>query len=141
MNETASDLRQSADARDIETVVAGFCADLRRLRQEIGTMIVGQENIVEGVMMCLLGGGHALLEGVPGLGKTNDESISGVHGKGPSTREPILSAAQKGFASRSYREVYVRYKTALEEVINAEKVPSGYKYYVKKYFQKIKPPE
>jgi MoxR-like ATPase len=33
-------------------------------------MIVGQEDIVEGVMMCLLGGGHALLEGVPGLGKT-----------------------------------------------------------------------
>lgn len=74
-------------------------------------------------------------------GKTNDESVSGVHGKGPSTRETILSAAQKGFASRNYREVYVRYKTALEEVINAEKVPSGYKYYVKKYFQKIKPPE
>jgi MoxR-like ATPase len=33
-------------------------------------VIVGQENIVEGVVMCLLGGGHALLEGVPGLGKT-----------------------------------------------------------------------
>ncbi len=33
-------------------------------------MIVGQEKIVEGVVMCLLGGGHALLEGVPGLGKT-----------------------------------------------------------------------
>jgi hypothetical protein len=33
-------------------------------------MIVGQEGIVEGVLMCLLGGGHALLEGVPGLGKT-----------------------------------------------------------------------
>ncbi len=70
MNETASDLRQSADAREIETVVAGFCADLRRLRQEIGTMIVGQEEIVEGVVMAILGGGHALLEGVPGLGKT-----------------------------------------------------------------------
>ncbi len=33
-------------------------------------MIVGQEDIVEGVLMCVLGGGHALLEGVPGLGKT-----------------------------------------------------------------------
>jgi MoxR-like ATPase len=70
MNETASDLRQSADARDIEGVVAGFCADLRRLRQEIGKMIVGQEEIVEGVITAVLGGGHALLEGVPGLGKT-----------------------------------------------------------------------
>src|SRR5688572_5264634 len=56
--------------RDIEQSVAAFTADLRRLRQEIGTMIVGQDAIVEGVLMCLLGGGHALLEGVPGLGKT-----------------------------------------------------------------------
>jgi len=75
----------------------------------------------------------------PKSGKTNDESVSGIHGKGPSTRETILSAAQKGFASRGYREVYARYKTIVEEIINAEKVPSGYKYYVKKYFQKIKP--
>jgi MoxR-like ATPase len=60
----------SAPPRDIEATVAEFTSDLRRLRHEIGTMIVGQENIVEGVMMCLLGGGHALLEGVPGLGKT-----------------------------------------------------------------------
>src|SRR5918994_3973088 len=70
MNETASDLRQSPDASEIESIVSGFCADLRRLRQEIGKMIVGQDDIVEGVLMCLLGGGHALLEGVPGLGKT-----------------------------------------------------------------------
>jgi MoxR-like ATPase len=70
MNETASDLRQSPDAADIEGIVAGFCADLRRLREEIGKMIVGQEEIVEGVITAVLGGGHALLEGVPGLGKT-----------------------------------------------------------------------
>jgi MoxR-like ATPase len=57
-------------ARDVETTVESFTADLRKLRQEIGTMIVGQEGIIEGVLMCLLGGGHALLEGVPGLGKT-----------------------------------------------------------------------
>ncbi|MBP9087198.1 MAG: MoxR family ATPase [Kofleriaceae bacterium] len=54
----------------IEATVATFTADLRKLRQEIGTMIVGQDAIVEGVLTCLLGGGHALLEGVPGLGKT-----------------------------------------------------------------------
>ena len=56
--------------RDVEANVASFTADLRKLREEIGTMIVGQETIVEGVLTCLLGGGHALLEGVPGLGKT-----------------------------------------------------------------------
>ncbi|RMH40265.1 MAG: MoxR family ATPase [Deltaproteobacteria bacterium] len=55
---------------DIERHVDAFCEDLRRLRAEIAKMIVGQEDIVEGVLMAVLGGGHALLEGVPGLGKT-----------------------------------------------------------------------
>ena len=60
----------AAPPANVESTVAGFTTDLRTLRDEIGTMIVGQEEIVEGVVMCLLGGGHALLEGVPGLGKT-----------------------------------------------------------------------
>ena len=60
----------SAPPRDVEATVTSFTTDLRRLREEIGTMMVGQDKIIEGVMMCLLGGGHCLLEGVPGLGKT-----------------------------------------------------------------------
>jgi MoxR-like ATPase len=60
----------AAAASAVEASVSTFTADLQRLRAEIGKMIVGQESIVEGVIMCLLGGGHALLEGVPGLGKT-----------------------------------------------------------------------
>lgn len=60
----------AATPRDIEASVASFTADLRRIKDEIGKMIVGQDAIVEGVLICLLGGGHALLEGVPGLGKT-----------------------------------------------------------------------
>jgi hypothetical protein len=72
-------------------------------------------------------------------GKTQDESVSGVHGRGPSRRETILSAAQKGFANRAYEQIYAEYKNIVEEVVRAEKVPSGYKYYVKRYFQKIKP--
>jgi MoxR-like ATPase len=43
---------------------------LTRVRDEIGKIIVGQTEVVEGVLICLLAGGHALLEGVPGLGKT-----------------------------------------------------------------------
>src|SRR3954470_8141261 len=41
-----------------------------KLRGEIGKVIVGQEFIVEGTLTALLAGGHVLLEGVPGLGKT-----------------------------------------------------------------------
>jgi MoxR-like ATPase len=40
------------------------------LKSEIGRAIVGNEAIVEDVLVCLFCGGHALLEGVPGLGKT-----------------------------------------------------------------------
>src|SRR5690606_15286095 len=63
---------RAAAQRDgnVEAAVAAFCADLRRLKDEIATMIVGQDEIVEGVITAILGGGHALLEGVPGLGKT-----------------------------------------------------------------------
>ena len=40
------------------------------MREEIGKIIVGQQDVVDGVLICLLAGGHVLLEGVPGLGKT-----------------------------------------------------------------------
>ncbi len=43
---------------------------LDQVRQEIGKIIVGQQDVVDGVLICLLAGGHVLLEGVPGLGKT-----------------------------------------------------------------------
>ena len=50
------------------------CRDFRKmfdsLRGEIGKVIVGYESIVEDVLICLFCGGHVLLEGVPGLGKT-----------------------------------------------------------------------
>src|SRR3954465_10190100 len=40
------------------------------LRAEIGKVIVGHDEIVEGTLIAVFGGGHVLLEGVPGLGKT-----------------------------------------------------------------------
>src|SRR5919106_507704 len=43
---------------------------LNRVRNEISKVIVGQQTVVDGVLICLLAGGHVLLEGVPGLGKT-----------------------------------------------------------------------
>ena len=41
-----------------------------RLRDEVAKRIVGQENVIEEILMALLAGGHALLVGVPGLAKT-----------------------------------------------------------------------
>src|SRR5215207_8353097 len=41
-----------------------------KVHREIGKVIVGHSGIVHGILTCLFVGGHALLEGVPGLGKT-----------------------------------------------------------------------
>jgi MoxR-like ATPase len=55
---------------DIEARAAQFGARYETLRAEVGKVIVGHEEIVQGVLTCMLAGGHGLLEGVPGLGKT-----------------------------------------------------------------------
>jgi MoxR-like ATPase len=49
---------------------AEFRESFRLVREEIGRVIVGHDEIVEGVLTAILVGGHCLLEGVPGLGKT-----------------------------------------------------------------------
>ena len=53
-----------------ETALQLATSQLTRVRQEIGKIIVGQQDVVDGVLICMLAGGHVLLEGVPGLGKT-----------------------------------------------------------------------
>jgi MoxR-like ATPase len=57
-------------AAPIEARAEEFREVYRRLRAEVGKVIVGHDEIVAGVLTCLFVGGHALLEGVPGLGKT-----------------------------------------------------------------------
>jgi MoxR-like ATPase len=54
----------------VEQAAAQFRTDVSALLEEIGRRIVGHQAIVEGVVTALLAGGHVLLEGVPGLGKT-----------------------------------------------------------------------
>jgi hypothetical protein len=73
-------------------------------------------------------------------GNTKDQDITGKEGRGgTSKRETILAAAQKGFASTSYKKVYQDYQKIVEDVMRNEKLPSSYKYYVKRYFAKIHP--
>jgi MoxR-like ATPase len=50
--------------------VVDFQKSIGGLREEVGKMIVGNRDVVDGVLTCMLAGSHALLEGVPGLGKT-----------------------------------------------------------------------
>lgn len=55
---------------DLEQRLDRFRADFQRVREEVGKVVVGQHEVVENTLIALFGGGHALLEGVPGLGKT-----------------------------------------------------------------------
>jgi MoxR-like ATPase len=50
--------------------VDDFHLTAQAIVREVGKVIVGQETVVRQVLMCIISGGHALLEGVPGLGKT-----------------------------------------------------------------------
>lgn len=61
---------EDRETASIETACEQFREDFQRLSAEIGKVIVGQSEIVRGTLIALLGGGHVLLEGVPGLGKT-----------------------------------------------------------------------
>ncbi len=54
----------------VEKATEEFRKKYQTLRDEIGKMIVGHTDIVDGVLTALMVGGHVLLEGVPGLGKT-----------------------------------------------------------------------
>ncbi|HLH53143.1 MAG TPA: MoxR family ATPase [Verrucomicrobiae bacterium] len=53
-----------------EESIQSFRQSYSALRAEIGKVIVGHDGIVEGTLISLFAGGHVLLEGVPGLGKT-----------------------------------------------------------------------
>lgn len=115
------------------------------------------------------GEGKANKDGMEGDGKKNDKP-SDVAGKGEGDRTPgderkmdsqridvkadgkegntgeskseiIRGASDEGFASREYKEVYGDYEDVVEEVMEKENVPKGYRYYVKRYFQLIKPRE
>jgi MoxR-like ATPase len=55
----------------IEQQLKGFRNDFDALRREIGKIVVGEEDVIDGVLSAVVAGGHVLLEGVPGLGKTS----------------------------------------------------------------------
>lgn len=63
----------TGQATDIEAA-RGAAAEFKKvhdkIKAEVGRVIVGQEAVIEGVLTALLAGGHVMLEGVPGLGKT-----------------------------------------------------------------------
>ena len=55
---------------NLDTQIQVFRDTFYDVKTEVQKRIVGQDQIVEGVLLCLLANGHALIEGIPGLGKT-----------------------------------------------------------------------
>ena len=73
---------------------------------------------------------------------TMDVRAEGVDNKeGPTNAEVILSAADRGFDGRPYQQVYRTYRTVAEDKIDTETIPDGYRFYVRRYFQLIRPRE
>ena len=54
---------------DVQSVAA-LAAAHQQLREELGRVIIGQQEVVDQLLTCLFAGGHCLLVGVPGLAKT-----------------------------------------------------------------------
>lgn len=71
---------------------------------------------------------------------TQDTQVAGQDtGQGPARSEVIESAAERGFASGHYAKVYREYHTVAEESLSKEEIPGGYRFYVRRYFQLIRP--
>src|SRR5262249_32899811 len=61
---------RSVDVTALENELTAAAATRTKLRGAIGEVVVGQDEVVDQVLWALVAGGHVLLEGAPGLGKT-----------------------------------------------------------------------
>jgi MoxR-like ATPase len=53
-----------------ENEIGALTGKVAALKASMSQVIIGQQEVIDSLVICLLGGGHALVEGVPGLGKT-----------------------------------------------------------------------
>lgn len=87
-------------------------------------------------------GGSLQGEATQPIGKTVDVAAAGVDsGQGEVSSEVVYGAATRGFAGADYRNIYTEYKTVAEEALTSDDIPPGYKFYVRRYFQLIRPRE
>ncbi len=101
-------------------------------------------------------GGDGSQLGGSGAGSQHDDNLRGTaqdlarstqvvqvqgqqQGNGPSRSQVIRSSASQGFASAPYRAVYNPYWDRAREVLHQGEVPAGYRSYVRRYFQLIRP--
>ena len=71
----------------------------------------------------------------------NLEQITGVQGEGSSTVQTSKTSAEGQQSAVSYKDAYTKYQKLSEDALTEEQIPLGYKFYVKRYFESIKPSE
>jgi hypothetical protein len=76
-----------------------------------------------------------------GSGAHVDTRIDGERRAGPTRSEIIYESGQRGFASSDYAKVHDDYARHAEGVIEQQHIPGGYRFYVRRYFQLIRPRE
>lgn len=77
----------------------------------------------------------------PKLG-TADVQAQGLDTQqGPTNSEVILGASERGFKGTGYKKVFTQYRTVAEQQMNKDTIPDGYRFYVHRYFQLIRPRE
>jgi hypothetical protein len=73
-------------------------------------------------------------------GKTQDVTAAGADtGQGAASSQVIFGAAERGFVGRGYKQVFTDYQTVAEQALSKDEIPSGYRFYVRRYFQLIRP--
>jgi hypothetical protein len=71
---------------------------------------------------------------------TEDTQVQGADSaQGGSRSQVIMGASERGFASKGYKKVYTEYHQVAEESAAKDEIPGGYRFYVKRYFQLIRP--
>ena len=74
--------------------------------------------------------------------KTHDVSAAGIDsGEGTASAEVIYGAAERGFVGKGYKDVFTEYQSVAEQVLEKDDIPPGYRFYVRRYFQLIRPRE
>lgn len=75
-------------------------------------------------------------------GKAHDVTAAGIDtGEGTASAEVIYGAAQRGFVGKGYEQVFTEYQSVAEQVLDKDEIPPGYRFYVRRYFQLIRPRE
>ena len=73
-------------------------------------------------------------------GQTSDVTAAAADtGQGASSSSVIYGAAERGFVGKGYKKVFTDYHNVAEETLAKDDIPSGYRFYVRRYFQLIRP--